>query len=352
MSRALEDAGVPADSIQYVECHATGTPVGDVSEVQALASVYSGAPGSIALGSVKANIGHLRAGAGGAGLLKAVLALHHGQIPPQPGVERINPKLEMERTPFFVPRTAQPFRPGTTPRAAVSSFSFAGNNYHAVLEAYRPATEPRKAAPRRQHEPLAIIGMGGMFPGANNVETLWKKLLEGHDATAEVPRDRWKIDRYFHPDRKDKTYTKIGCWLGSLPSPTMEMRIPPAAWASLDPSHVVTLLSAEQALKDAGYVQDKWNRDRVALALGFLPYQGIKFLADSRCAGPSSPRSCARRWRSPACPRGRAPPSSATPRSATRRACPPSARTASPATWAASTPAASPRSTTSTGRTW
>ncbi|MFL5355571.1 beta-ketoacyl synthase N-terminal-like domain-containing protein [Archangium sp.] len=283
MSRALEDAGVAADSVQYVECHATGTPVGDVSEVQALASVYSGAPGSIALGSVKANLGHLRAGAGGAGLLKAVLSLHHGQIPPQPGVERINPKLELERTPFYVPRAAQPFRPGTTPRAAVSAFSFAGNNYHAVLEAYRPASEPRKAAPRRrEHEPLAIIGMGGMFPGATNVEALWKKLLAGHDATAEVPRDRWKADRYFHPERKDKTYTRIGCWLDSLPSPTMEMRIPPAAWASLDPSHVVTLLSAEQALKDAGYVPDKWNRDRVALALGFLPYQGIKFLADSR----------------------------------------------------------------------
>ncbi|WP_395817751.1 beta-ketoacyl synthase N-terminal-like domain-containing protein [Archangium minus] len=284
MRRAIEDAGVEPDSIQYVECHATGTPVGDVSEVQALASVYGSAPsGAIALGSVKANIGHLRAGAGAAGLLKAVLALHHGQIPPQPGVERVNPKLELERTPFYVPRKAQPFRPGTTPRAAVSSFSFGGNNFHAVLEAYRPGGERIKTpSRRRQEEPLAIIGMGGMFPGAPNVETLWKKLLEGHDATREVPKDRWKVERYTHPDRKDRTYTKLGCWLDQLPSPTMEMRIPPAAWASLDPSHVVTLLSAEQALKDAGYVPDKWNRDRVALALGFLPYQGIKFLADTR----------------------------------------------------------------------
>jgi len=283
MRRALEDAGVEPDSVQYVECHATGTPVGDVSEVQALASVYGGGPvGSIALGSVKANIGHLRAGAGGAGLLKAVLSLHHGQIPPQPGVERLNPKLELERTPFFVPRKAQPFRPGTTPRVAVSSFSFGGNNFHAVLEAYRPDGQRKPAPRRRQDEPLAIIGMGGMFPGAPDVPTLWKKLLEGHDATREVPSDRWKAERYSHPDRKDRTYTKLGCWLDTLPSPTMEMRIPPAAWASLDPSHVVTLLSTQQALQDAGYAQDKWNRERVALALGFLPYQGIKFLADTR----------------------------------------------------------------------
>ncbi|ATB36408.1 beta-ketoacyl synthase [Cystobacter fuscus] len=282
MRRAIEDSGVDPTSVQYVECHATGTQVGDASEVQALASIYSGAPGSIALGSVKANIGHLRAGAGAAGLLKAVLSLHHGQIPPQPGVERVNPKLELERTPFFVPRKAQPFRPGTTPLAAVSSFSFGGNNYHAVLEAYRPG-HGRAPLPRRhQAEPLAIIGMGGMFPGAPSVEALWKRLLEGHDATREVPPERWKAERYSHPDRKDRTYTKLGCWLENLPSPTLEMRIPPAAWASLDPSHVVTLLSAEQALKDAGYVADKWNRERVALALGFLPYQGIKFLADTR----------------------------------------------------------------------
>ena len=282
MRRALEDAGVEADSIQYVECHATGTPVGDVSEVQALTSVYAGAPGSIALGSVKANIGHLRAGAGGAGLLKAVLSLHHGQIPPQPGVERINPKLELERTPFYIPRRAQAFRTGALPRAAVSSFSFGGNNFHAVLEAWQPGGERKSTRRRPQQEPLAIVGMGGMFPGAPNIESLWKRLLEGHDASREVPKDRWKVERYHHTDRKDRTYTKLGCWLDEMPTPTMEMRIPPAAWASLDPSHVVTLLSAEQALQDAGYSPDKWDRDRVALALGFLPYQGIKFLADTR----------------------------------------------------------------------
>jgi acyl transferase domain-containing protein len=108
MRRALEDAGVEPGSIQYVECHATGTQVGDASEVQALASVYGGGgAGTIALGSVKANIGHLRAGAGAAGLLKAVLALHHGRVPPQPGVERVNPRLELERTPFYIPHQEQ-----------------------------------------------------------------------------------------------------------------------------------------------------------------------------------------------------------------------------------------------------
>jgi len=286
MRRALEDAGVEPGSVQYVECHATGTQVGDASEVRALASVYTGAQtGSIALGSVKANIGHLRAGAGAAGLLKAVLSLHHGQIPPQPGVEHVNSKLELERTPFFVPHKAQPFRTGSVPRAAVSSFSFGGNNFHAVLEAYRPAGTPRKmpvASARAPQEPLAIIGLGGMFPGASNVKEFWQRLLEGHDATREIPRERWDIERYYDPERKDKAYTKLGCFLDELPKPSMEMRIPPAAWASLDPSHVLMLLCADEALKDAGFAPDKWNRDRVGMSFAFLPYQGKKFLADTR----------------------------------------------------------------------
>ena len=285
MRRAVEDAGVEPGSIQYVECHATGTQVGDASEVRALASVYTGAAaGSIALGSVKANIGHLRSGAGAAGLLKAVLALHHGQIPPQPGVDRVNPKLEMERTPFFIPQKAQPFRPGSVPRAAVSAFSFGGNNFHAVLEAWRPA-EPRKAPAARsrpKEEPLAIIGMGGMFPGASNVETFWKRLLEGHDATREIPKERWDIERYYGPERKDKAYTKIGCFLDEFPKPSLEMRIPPTAWASLDPSHVLMLWCADEALQDAGFNPDKWNRDRVGMSFAFLPYQGKKFLQDTR----------------------------------------------------------------------
>ncbi|WP_257452840.1 type I polyketide synthase [Archangium lipolyticum] len=285
MRRALEDAGVEPGSVQYVECHATGTQVGDASEVRALASVYTGAPGgSIALGSVKANIGHLRAGAGAAGLLKAVLSLHHGVIPPQPGVDQVNPKLEMERTPFFVPKKAQPYRPDAPARAAVSSFSFGGNNFHAVLEAYRPAE--RRQAPavhvRPKAEPLAIIGLGGIFPGASNVKDFWKRLLEGYDATREIPKERWDIERYYDPDRKDKAYTKLGCFVDEFPKPSLEMRIPPAAWASLDPSHVLMLWCADEALQDAGFSPDKWNRDRVAMSFAFLPYQGKKFQADTR----------------------------------------------------------------------
>ena len=288
MQRALADAGgVSADSISYVECHATGTRVGDASEVQALRQVYGAAPrGQIALGSVKANLGHLRAAAGAAGLLRATLALQHGEVPVQAAYEQPNPRLELEHSPFYVPRETRRLEPlrGAPARAAVSAFSFGGNNFHVVLEAHAPGTPRRSTAVRRAAEPLALVGMGGQFPGADDVEGLWRLMQAGTDRTQTIPADRYDIQRYFDPagERKDKSYTRIGCFLDRLPTPDASLRIPPAAWASLDPSHVLCLRACDEALGDAGWAPGRWNHDRVALSLAFLPYQGKKFLADTR----------------------------------------------------------------------
>ncbi|QSQ19870.1 acyltransferase domain-containing protein [Pyxidicoccus parkwayensis] len=142
-------AGVEPDSISYIEAHGTGTPLGDPVEVSALKQVFQGvAPGSVGLGSVKTNIGHLDAAAGVAGLIKAVLALENALLPPTVHFTRPNPLLELEGSPFYV--VGQP-RPWTGPlprRAGVSSFGIGGTNAHAVLEeapALSPTDEPRRS---------------------------------------------------------------------------------------------------------------------------------------------------------------------------------------------------------------
>ncbi len=287
MRNAFRDAGdeVRPESIAYVECHATGTHVGDASEVRALREVYgAAAQGSIALGAVKANIGHLRSASGAAGLLKAVLALHHRTVPPHVPVAQVSPGLELSTSPFYLPDEPKPFREGALPRAALSAFSFGGNNFHAVLEARAPSSKPRAARPLPREEPLAVVGMGGMFPGAETIPAFWERLVEGYDRTQRVPKERYAIERYFDPNgaRSDKSYTTLGCFLDRLPPPQLSMKIPPSAWSALDPSHVLCLLSAQQALEDAKFVEGKWPKDKVALSLAFLPYQGKKFLADSR----------------------------------------------------------------------
>ncbi|MFG1793144.1 type I polyketide synthase [Nocardia sp. NPDC049149] len=133
-------AAVAPETIGYIEAHGTATPFGDPIEVAGLAQAFDTPKrGFCALGSVKANIGHLDAAAGVASLARAVLALEHGEIPPSINFDTPNPALRLDRTPFYVPTTARPWPVGATPRrAGVSSFGIGGTNAHVVLEETPP----------------------------------------------------------------------------------------------------------------------------------------------------------------------------------------------------------------------
>ncbi|HJV33501.1 SDR family NAD(P)-dependent oxidoreductase [Geomonas sp.] len=138
---AYRNAGVTPDSIGLIEAHGTGTKVGDAVEVSALREVYGEAEEPwCALGSVKSQIGHTKAAAGAAGLIKAALALHHKVIPPTIKVDTPQKEVVAGPTPFYLPTTKRPWfpRPGQRRRAAVSAFGFGGSNFHLVLEEYRP----------------------------------------------------------------------------------------------------------------------------------------------------------------------------------------------------------------------
>ncbi|HLL47794.1 MAG TPA: type I polyketide synthase, partial [Longimicrobiaceae bacterium] len=144
-------AGVRPESITCVEAHGTATPLGDPVEVAALTRAFdTDARGFCALGSVKTNVGHLDAAAGVAGLIKTVLALEHGEIPPSLGFERPNPAIDFAGSPFFVADRLRPWAPpsGTPRRAGVSSFGIGGTNAHVVLEeAPRPSAVSGEAQP-------------------------------------------------------------------------------------------------------------------------------------------------------------------------------------------------------------
>ncbi|HEY2289350.1 MAG TPA: MupA/Atu3671 family FMN-dependent luciferase-like monooxygenase [Thermoanaerobaculia bacterium] len=156
IAEALANAGLPAGAIGMLEAHGTATALGDPVEVAALTRVFrrdTQRAGFCALGSIKTNIGHLEAAAGIAGLLKAVLAVREGEIPPSLHFERPNPQIDFEGSPFFVPTGTVPFPPGPR-RAGVSSFGFGGTNAHVVVEE-PPAPEPA-ATPRRPWQLLAL----------------------------------------------------------------------------------------------------------------------------------------------------------------------------------------------------
>jgi acyl transferase domain-containing protein len=133
--------GVEPSTIGLIEAHGTGTPVGDATEVEALSRVFGervGAP-HCALGSVKSMIGHTMPAAGMAGFIKAVLSLYHKVLPPTLHVDEPNPRLGIERTPFYLNTETRPWIHGDADeprRAGVNSFGFGGINAHVVVEEY------------------------------------------------------------------------------------------------------------------------------------------------------------------------------------------------------------------------
>ncbi len=144
LRQAYERAGITPASIELVEAHGTGTKVGDAIELEALEGVYRGArdvAGWCALGSVKSQLGHTKAAAGAAGLIKAAMALHRRVLPPTIKVKEPIGPLASGASPFYVNSEPRPWLvpPGGAPRrAAVSAFGFGGSNYHCVLEEHAP----------------------------------------------------------------------------------------------------------------------------------------------------------------------------------------------------------------------
>ncbi|WP_262702314.1 MULTISPECIES: type I polyketide synthase [Streptomyces] len=183
---ALGRAGVDPADVGMVEAHGTGTPVGDPVEFTSLAQVYGTGRDRCALASVKTNLGHLEPAAGVTGLIKAVLCLGHGQIPPNLHFTRWNPAIAAEGTRFFIPRELTPWPVRTGPRlAAVSSFGFSGTNAHLVLE-QPPAPAPRPTPPRPRPATRAVpqvflvpAGSPAVLPGAARRMADW---LEGDGA--------------------------------------------------------------------------------------------------------------------------------------------------------------------------
>ncbi|MFO0586971.1 MAG: SDR family NAD(P)-dependent oxidoreductase [Polyangiaceae bacterium] len=144
LTRAYRAAAISPRDVGLVEAHGTGTVVGDRTELASLTEVFAGAgaaPSSVALGSVKSQIGHTKCTAGMAGLIKVALALHHRVLPPTLHIKRTNAAYDPETSPFMFGDVARPW-PAEDRKAGVSAFGFGGTNFHAVLEAYDAADAP------------------------------------------------------------------------------------------------------------------------------------------------------------------------------------------------------------------
>jgi acyl transferase domain-containing protein/NAD(P)-dependent dehydrogenase (short-subunit alcohol dehydrogenase family) len=146
LKMAYDEAGIDPTTVELIEAHGTGTRVGDEVEFQALKGLFSQPDNNhkrYALGSVKSMIGHTKAAAGAAGLMKAVLAVYHKVLPPTLKVHKPDPKLNIHTSPFYLNTQSRPwFSNKEHPRrAGVSAFGFGGSNFHVVIEEYQNKKE-------------------------------------------------------------------------------------------------------------------------------------------------------------------------------------------------------------------
>ncbi|NHI05599.1 polyketide synthase modules-related protein [Streptomyces sp. KO7888] len=201
---ALGAAGVDPRSLSYLEAHGTGTSLGDPIEVSGLTQAFrraGGAPGQLAIGSVKSNIGHLESAAGIAALTKVLLQLRHGELVPSLHAANLNPHIDFDRTPLRVQRALEPWhRPvvdgddgerRTLPRiAGVSSFGGGGSNAHVVVAEYQPPARPAPT-PGDGRPALLVLSAKSEAQLAELARRLHARLGEATDA--DLPAIAWTL---------------------------------------------------------------------------------------------------------------------------------------------------------------
>lgn len=272
---AYARAGWDPRDVDLIECHATGTPVGDAVEFQSLKAMRGDAdpePGRGVVGSHKGNIGHALTASGAAGLLKVLLALKHRTLPPTANFELPAAALGYEGGPFRVLTAAEPWEPGRAGRprrAAVSGFGFGGINAHALIEEWRPEEPSAGPAvapaldPEREADPapIAVVGLGAHFGPFRGVRAVQERVLGGETETRPTPPGNdWGVGG-----------ASGGYHLDDLTLRLDRFRIPPRELAEMLPQQSLALLAAADAIADAGWDDRPRLRAGVVLGLGLDP---------------------------------------------------------------------------------
>ncbi|MFT4923953.1 MAG: acyl transferase domain-containing protein/3-hydroxymyristoyl [Phenylobacterium sp.] len=256
--RAYEDANVSPSTVDYIECHATGTPKGDKVELASMETFFSRYDTKPLLGSVKSNLGHLLTAAGMPGMTKAIWALNEGKIPATINLNQpISSKkgyLGAEQMPT---ETINWPTGNSHPRTAgVSVFGFGGSNAHLVLQQPTSQVEKRTdvAKPR---EPMAIIGMDAHFGSAQNLQQFTRLLDNNQTTFCQLPPQRWKgIEKNAAVmDALQLNKAPQGGYVEAFDIDFLRFKVPPNDEDCLIPQQLMMMKVADNAAKDAGLIE-------------------------------------------------------------------------------------------------
>lgn len=289
MKKSIERAGLRPKDIDYIETHATATLVGDKVELNTLQLLFEEEglpPKSVALGSVKSQIGHSFSAAGMANLIKVIEGMRHNVMPPTHHFERTPEGIRLEDTPFYVNTATKPWPvrvPGEPKRASINAFGFGGINASVVVEEY---LEPyhRKLAleglsdKSSQPEPdIAVVGVGVVDSRGTGKEAWWDNINEVFVSRTGYPEKRWnqEINAIF-----DEKSTVQGSFVEDLKFPSIKFKIPPIILPEIDKGQQMALMAAGEAISDYG--QDKLVPAKTGIYVGAMLGLESSVMADLR----------------------------------------------------------------------
>jgi len=257
--RTYANNEISPSETSYIECHATGTPLGDITELNSIASYFSKHDACPLLGSVKSNMGHLLTAAGMTGLLKVLLAMQHEVIPPN--INLANPikatsewkgsdGMIVQHTPWT----------DTLKQAGINSFGFGGTNAHMVVKNYLGKTdEEQEAKPFVPMQPMAVVGMDAHFGDCKNLESFYHTIYHGQQLFKPLPKNRWKgiednaalLKKYGFEDGA----APEGAYIDEFEIDLLRYKIQPKEAERLHPQQALLLKVTDNAIKDAGLAE-------------------------------------------------------------------------------------------------
>jgi acyl transferase domain-containing protein/3-hydroxymyristoyl/3-hydroxydecanoyl-(acyl carrier protein) dehydratase len=280
MRTAYEEAGWSPTAVDLIECHATGTPVGDAVEFGSLRNLWDGDSwrrGQCVLGSVKSNVGHLLTAAGAAGLMKVLLAMRHRTLPPTANFERPAPHLDFEDSPFQVLSAARAWsrRPDQAPlRAAVSAFGFGGINAHVLIEEWRETPSRVETSPvaetRTERQPIAIVGRGAHFGSWEDIPALAARTLDPTRNSVNRAAPQWggsEVSGWYGAMGQPREASR-GFTIDEIRLPLDRFRIPPKELAEMLPQQLLILQVARAAIEETHLSRELARRTGVFIGIG------------------------------------------------------------------------------------
>jgi PfaB family protein len=269
--RAYDNSDIKPEDVDYVECHATGTPLGDATEINSMAGFFGDKNVHFTMGTAKSNFGHLLTSAGMAGMLKIILAMKNDLLPATINVQKpmdnesdaiAGDKILASNSPW--PQIKKPGKRKATKKvAAISAFGFGGTNAHLVMEQHLPLNKKEQAQAVKQSsakvaaQAVSIVGMGAYFGQSKSLSELEETIYQSKQLKSELPERRWQ-----GIEKDSELLNKIGLATAESKAPQgnyidqfdfdhLYFKIPPEEQAPLLPQQLLMMKVLDEALQDS-----------------------------------------------------------------------------------------------------